>query len=138
MGLINDHSAGIRQDRAPACALVDGIGQQEIVVADLKGKLSVAAVLQEGPVAAVLLSAVADLGDAYPVPVIAAEMGNAVHIQVLPQRKQPFNRPFIFLAELDLEQPPFQSLSAGVVEFPLADYRRERLVDHTVLQHGGG
>ena len=54
---------------------MDGVRQQEVVVADLEGVLTAVAVIQKRAVPAVLPPAVADLGNTDPLPVIAAEAG---------------------------------------------------------------
>ena len=51
VGLVDDHSAGIRQDGASSRTPMDGVCQEQIVVADLEGKTAVVTVLPKGKVA---------------------------------------------------------------------------------------
>ena len=73
--------------------------------ADLEWVFSAVAVLQEGPVAAILICTVADLGDADPVPVIAAEMGRRVYVQLVPQGEEGLASLPVLPAQIQLAQP---------------------------------
>ena len=66
-------------------------------------------------------------------PVIAAEMGDFIHVQFIPQRKQGISGPPVFLSEIQLIQPPFQTVIAGIMGLPLADHCPEGLCDHAVF-----
>ena len=123
MGFIHDDDAMLRENGAFSLAAVDGVCHQQVMIADLKQKLIFVAGLEEPLIAAVLLLAVADLRYADTLPVIAAEMGNAVHVQRFlksPERCQRFR---IFLCRIYLTQPPVQSLIADIMAFAFADDR---------------
>ena len=123
MGFIHDDDAVLREDGAFSLAAVDGVCHQQIMIADLKQELTFVTGLEEPLIAAVLLLAVADLRYADTLPVIAAEMGNAVHVQRFlksPERCQRFR---IFLCRIYLTQPPVQSLIADIMAFAFADDR---------------
>ena len=138
VGLVHDEGAGVRQDGLSPAAPVDGVRQQQVVVADLEKIPPGIALLQKETIPAGLLRTVADLGDADTFPVIVAEMGDLVHVQLIPQRKQGIPGPPVFLSEIQLAQPPFQTVIADIVGLPLADHRLEGLDDHAVLcQHIG-
>ena len=123
MSFVDDDSEAVRQDRRTARSPVDGVRQEEIVVANLEGVLAAVAAVQEIPVAAGFQLAVADLGNADPLPVVAAEAGRFVQVQLLPQGEQGVSRSPVFLAEVQLAQPPFQPLVADVVGLALAYHR---------------
>ena len=97
MGLIYDNGTAVWKDRAFACVPVDGVGQQQIVVADLKREEASVAGIQEGPVPAGVPLAVADLGDANALPVICTEVDGLVGIQPFPQGEQGLCRRLVFL-----------------------------------------
>lgn len=104
------------------------------MVADLEGKLPAVAVLQEGEIAAVLLSAITDLWDADPLPIKAAQMGQAIYVQPVPQGEQSVYRHLVFLAKPHLSQTPFQTIVADIVRFSFADHSQQRFADQAV--HG--
>ena len=133
VGLVDDDGEAVRQDGLTACSPVEGVRQQKVVVANLEGKLTAVAAVQEGAVPTVFPLAVADIGDAHPLSVITTEAGRFVQVQPLPQGEQGVPRPPVLLAEVQLPQPPFQPLVADVVGFALADYRLEGLCDHSIL-----
>ncbi len=88
VGLVHDEGAGVRQDGLSPAAPVDGVRQQQVVVADLDEIAPGITVLQKGAIPAALPSAVADPGDTDALPVIAAEMGRLVHVKLSPQGEQ--------------------------------------------------
>ena len=65
---------------------MDGVCQKDVVVADLERIATFVAVRQESEIPAVLLSAIAGLGNADTVPVVAAEMRGPVYVQLLSER----------------------------------------------------
>lgn len=133
VGLVDDDGAGVQQDRRPARAPVDGVCQKEVVIADLEGITAVIAVLQKGKISTAFLTAAAGLGNTDAVPVVIAEMGSAVHVQLLPEGEQgPACLP-VFLAEIQLSQPPLQPDVTGVVGFALADHSAQRLIEQAIL-----
>ena len=138
VSLVDDNGETVRQDGLAARTTVDGVRQQEVVVADLEGILTAVAAIQKCAIPAVLLSAVADLGDAHPLPVITAEAGCFVQIQLLPQGEQGVSGPPILLAEVQLTQPPFQALVADVVGFALANHGLNGFRNHTVCRQTSG
>ena len=72
MGLVNDEDTVLRQDgRSPGLPM-EGVRQQEVVVADLEQIPAGAAQLQEAQVAALVPVAVTAGLDMDPLPVIAA------------------------------------------------------------------
>ena len=138
VGLVHDEGAGVRQDGLSPAAPVDGVRQQQVVVADLEKIPPGIALLQKETIPAGLLRTVADLGDADTFPVIVAEMGDLVHVQLIPQRKQGIPGPPVFLSEIQLAQPPFQTVIADIVGLSLADHRLEGLCNHAVLRQQAG
>ena len=111
---------------------------RQLVVADLEKIPPGIALLQKETIPAGLLRTVADLGDADTFPVIVAEMGDLVHVQLIPQRKQGIPGPPVFLSEIQLAQPPFQTVIADIVGLSLADHRLEGLCNHAVLRQQAG
>ena len=92
MGLIHNDATILREEGLSARGPVNGVGQQQIVVADLEVKVAGGARLQKEPVPTRLPLAAAELGDAHPLPVVAAEMLRQVQIQMLLQREQGLRR----------------------------------------------
>ena len=133
VGLIDDGGAGIRQDGRPVRPLVDGVRQEKVVVADLKRKSAIGAVLQKCTVPAALPAAVTGLRDADTVPVVIAEVRGSIHIQLLPEGEQGSASFPVFLAEIQLAQPPFQAVVADIVRFALADHSAQRLIEQAIL-----
>ena len=123
MGFIHDDDAVLREDGAFSLATVDSVCHQQIMIADLKQKLTFVAGLEEPLIAAVPLLAVADLRYADTLPVIAAEMRNSVHVQLFPKSPERRQRFRIFLCRIYLTQPPVQSLVADIMAFAFADDR---------------
>ena len=138
VGLVHDEGAGVRQDGLSPAAPVDGVRQQQVVVADLEEIAPGITVLQKGAIPAALPSAVADPGDADALPVIVTQVGRLVHVKLPPQGEQGRAGFPVLLLKIHLAQPLFQPRIADVVGLPLADHRLEGLGDHAVLrQHIG-
>ena len=123
MGFIHDDDAVLREDGAFSLAVVDGVCHQQIMIADLKQELTFVTGLEKPLIAAVPMLAVADLRYADTLPVIAAEMGNAVHVQRFLKSSERCQRFRIFLCRIYLTQPPVQSLIADIMAFAFADDR---------------
>ena len=123
MGFIHDDDTVLREDGAFSLAAVDSVCHQQIMIADLKQKLTFVAGLEKPLIAAVPLFAVADLRYADTLPVIAAEMRNSVHVQRFPKSPERRQRFRIFLCRIYLTQPPVQSLIADIMAFAFADDR---------------
>ena len=104
MGLVHDEGAGIRENGLDPSAAMDGIRQQQVVVADLEEVLSGIAILQKGAIAAVFPLAVTGLGNADTLPVIAAEMGCLAHIELAPEGDQSRTGFPVLLAQIQLAQ----------------------------------
>ena len=138
VGLVDDDGKAVRQDGLAACTTVDSIRQQEVVVANLEGILTAVAAIQKCAIPAILPPAVADLGNANLFPVIAAETGCLIHIQLLTQEEQCVSGSPVFLAEVQLAQPPFQPLVADVVGFALADHSLDGFCDHAICYKYSG
>ena len=123
MGFIHDDDAVLREDGAFSLAAVDGVCHQQVMIADLKQKLIFVAGLEEPLIAAVPLFAVADLRYADTLPIIAAEMGNAVHVQRFLKSSERCQRFRVFLCRIYLTQPPVQPLVADIMALSFADDR---------------
>lgn len=65
-------------------------------------------------------------------------MDGFVGVQPLPQGEQGLCRCLVLFLQIDLGQPPLQSLVADVVGFALADHRPEGAGDHTVRHENSG
>ena len=123
MGLIYDDDAMLRENGSFPLTVVDGVRQQQIVVADLKHISIRIAAFQKALIPAVLMITVAELRNADTFPVITAEMRNSVHVQRFPKSPERRQRFRIFLCRIYLTQPPVQPLVADIMAFAFADDR---------------
>ena len=125
-------------DDASTLTAVDGICQQQVVVADLENIAVIIAAFQEAPVPAVLMIAVTELRNADTFPVITAEMRNLVHVQRILQGAKGVGGYRIFLLEVYLTKPPLQAFVTNIVTFSFADHREQWLVDLSIRQQRAG
>ncbi len=92
-----------------AAAPVDGIGQQQIMVADLKQIAVRVAGFHIAEVPAAIPAAITHGGDTYPVSVILAEMGGLVGVQMIPQGEERLGSLGIFPSQIHLPQAAHQA-----------------------------
>ena len=123
MGLIYDDDAMLLENGSFPLTVVDGVRQQQIVVADLKHISIRIAAFQKALIPAVLMITVAELRNADTFPVITAEVGDIVHVQRSLQRAKGVGGCRIFLLKVHLTKPPMQAFVANIMAFAFADHR---------------
>jgi len=138
VGFIYDDDAVFGENGAPALTAVDGVCQQQVMVADLENIAVIIAAFQEAPVPAVLMAAIADLRNADTLAVVAAEMRDLVHVQRILQGAKGVGCCRIFLLEVYLTKPPLQALVANIVTFSFADHREQGPIDLSIRQQRAG
>lgn len=65
-------------------------------------------------------------------------MGDAIHVQLLPQGEQGSARFVVFLTQIKLAQAAFQTLVTDIVSFTFTDHSAELLVDQAVHHQNFG
>lgn len=117
---------------------MDGVRQEQVVVANLKCKRIGIAGFQKPLIPAGFPFAVTELGDADALLIVATEMRRFISVQAVPQGKQHFRRTGVFLLQVHLCQPPLEPFVADVVGLALADYRLDGFRKQTVRRQSIG
>ena len=136
--LVYHQSAVFRQNGLLPGAPVDGIGQQQVMIADLEGKIIGGTHLHKIPIPASIPVATADLGNANTLPVIAAEMGSLVNIQMVLQGYECLGCLGILLCKVGPAQPVLQTKVADIVGLAFSDDGPDGFLQFAVChQHRG-
>ena len=121
-----------------AAAPMDGICQQQIMVADLKQIAVRVAGFHIAEVPAAVPAAITHGGDTDPVSVILAEMGGLVGVQMIPQGKERLGGQGIFPSQIHLPQAAHQAFITDIVTFPFSNDCPDGGLDQLVLYKNGG
>ena len=138
VGLVQNQGTPLWKQRPASQVPVDGVCQQQIVVADLHLIPIRGTYLHEALVPTALPSTVTDLGHTDTRPVVAAEVLGHVQVQMIPERQQGVSCPRAFPCQIHSLQAPFQTLVAHIVAFPLSKHCPDGGLCHPILyQHRG-